>query len=198
MSIVTPKQKKEKMRMRIIRTAGELFEKKGFGKTSVGEIAKELGVGRTTIYDYFSDKNEMLALHFETVMEDYLVKALGLLAENRPLQEKLTAFAALQIEYSIYHQRLQQFFRAISKTSSGGTRKVIARLRERHTEIYRAMNDVIKAAVKEREIVDLPVELLVQLIINATAFPLKSAGDPAQTARQVISIFWTGISANRS
>jgi AcrR family transcriptional regulator len=46
----------EEKRTRILDVAGEMFFRKGFGNTSIDEIAAELGVGKPFIYYYFRDK----------------------------------------------------------------------------------------------------------------------------------------------
>jgi AcrR family transcriptional regulator len=38
----------------------------GFAKTSVGEVARELGISKTTVYQYFSSKDEILRFVIES------------------------------------------------------------------------------------------------------------------------------------
>lgn len=46
----------EEKRTRILDVAGDMFFRKGYGNTSIDEIAAELGVGKPFIYYYFRDK----------------------------------------------------------------------------------------------------------------------------------------------
>lgn len=52
------------LRNRIMDAAIVCIGKKGIDKTRIGDIAKELGIARQTIYNYFSSKNELLDLTF--------------------------------------------------------------------------------------------------------------------------------------
>jgi AcrR family transcriptional regulator len=55
---------KEEFRKKIIITAGQIFSRYGFKKTSMEEIARELKMGKSSIYYYFSSKVEI----FEAVV----------------------------------------------------------------------------------------------------------------------------------
>jgi AcrR family transcriptional regulator len=47
-------------RNEILRVSGNLFLKNGFEKTTILEIAKEVGFTRNTIYSYFNSKDEII------------------------------------------------------------------------------------------------------------------------------------------
>lgn len=56
---------KEKIRNSLLESAGKLFLRKGFLKTSMREIARDAGVGLANIYNYFRSKDEI----FRTVVQ---------------------------------------------------------------------------------------------------------------------------------
>ena len=56
----TSKRNKENRPTEIINSALKLFEKKGFEETSFSDIAKDCDIARSTIYLYFSDKNDLI------------------------------------------------------------------------------------------------------------------------------------------
>jgi AcrR family transcriptional regulator len=53
--------RKELVRDQLIGIAAELFESKGFDQTSMNDIAQALGLGRSAVYHYFRNKEEILA-----------------------------------------------------------------------------------------------------------------------------------------
>jgi AcrR family transcriptional regulator len=55
---------KEEFRRKIIVTAGKIFSRYGFKKTTMDEIAKALKMGKSSIYYYFKSKEEI----FEAVV----------------------------------------------------------------------------------------------------------------------------------
>ena len=50
------------MRLNIAHAAAELIFRNGFNETSVSQIAKRTGIGKSTIYDYFTSKDEIILL----------------------------------------------------------------------------------------------------------------------------------------
>jgi len=55
---------KEEYRKKIIKTAGQIFSRYGFKKTTMEEIAKALKIGKSSIYYYYKSKEEI----FEAVV----------------------------------------------------------------------------------------------------------------------------------
>ena len=53
-------QKKKATRAAIMEAAINLFGERGYERTSVSALAKAAGIGKGTIYSYFSSKNEIL------------------------------------------------------------------------------------------------------------------------------------------
>jgi AcrR family transcriptional regulator len=91
--------KKKKTRQAIMDAAIKLFSEKGFEKTSVDELAKEAGVGKSTIYGYFHTKNEI----FLAFCEDQVDFVFTDLAQKRDpdasLQEQLLTLFMGQFRY---------------------------------------------------------------------------------------------------
>jgi len=54
--VVNKKEKKDK----IIGAAIQVFAKKGFAKTTINDIANAAGIGKGTVYEYFSNKEEII------------------------------------------------------------------------------------------------------------------------------------------
>src|SRR5512135_135339 len=68
----TPLTEQEQMRRRheIFGTSVKLFLKNGFQETSMREIAEEAGIGKSTLYDYFPTKDDILAWGVEDELMD--------------------------------------------------------------------------------------------------------------------------------
>ncbi len=57
---MTVKSLKEARRDQILKAAEKVFSDKGFQNSTISDVAKETGVSDTTIYEYFSSKEELL------------------------------------------------------------------------------------------------------------------------------------------
>ncbi|MBO6538172.1 MAG: TetR family transcriptional regulator [Rhizobiaceae bacterium] len=53
--------RKELVRDQLIDIAARMFDEKGYANTGIGDIAQEIGLGRSAVYHYFRNKEEILA-----------------------------------------------------------------------------------------------------------------------------------------
>ena len=60
----------EKTRQKILEAAERQFSKKGFDATSIGAIAKEVGVNKGLIYYHFTDKDDIIISLFTSIIDD--------------------------------------------------------------------------------------------------------------------------------
>ena len=58
---------KEDIRSRILTVARQQFERKGYVKTSMREIAELAGVGVGNIYNYFTSKDELFSMKWSVL-----------------------------------------------------------------------------------------------------------------------------------
>jgi len=63
--VATPKfatnPRKELVREQLIDIAARMFDSKGYAQTGMGDIAQAIGLGRSAVYHYFRNKEEILA-----------------------------------------------------------------------------------------------------------------------------------------
>ena len=68
---MTPKQvDKEARRREIAFAAADLFSQRGLARTTIQDIAQNAGIGKGTVYEYFSSKDEILSASFEYIFHD--------------------------------------------------------------------------------------------------------------------------------
>jgi AcrR family transcriptional regulator len=83
--------RKEKNRGRIRIAALELFEKHGFKKVSVNDIADKAGVSPVTIYNNFGNKDELIRDVIKNLSTELLKNYEGIVRSDKPFLEKLDA-----------------------------------------------------------------------------------------------------------
>jgi AcrR family transcriptional regulator len=64
----------DEKRKQIIEGAIKVFNKKGYHKATVREIAKEAGIGLGSVYDYVNSKDDILYLFFENYVNTFFDK----------------------------------------------------------------------------------------------------------------------------
>lgn len=62
--------KGERRKLQIINTAKEMFIQNGFQSTHIGQVCEKLNIARGTVYQYFSNKKEIIYIILDAVIED--------------------------------------------------------------------------------------------------------------------------------
>lgn len=97
--------KGERRKQQIIDTAKEMFIEKGFQSTHIGQVCEKLNIARGTVYQYFSNKKEILYALMDSVIEkieDVLdTDDLQEFLSANPPQDKIVVFIKNRISQSI-------------------------------------------------------------------------------------------------
>jgi AcrR family transcriptional regulator len=80
---------KEEKKNDIMMAAVRLFARKGFEKTTISDIAVEAGIGKGTVYEYFSNKEEMIHQSFHFFLKQMEMDFEDILLTDLPAVEKL-------------------------------------------------------------------------------------------------------------
>ena len=78
-------------RPRLVTAATAVFAAKGYASTRVADIAEHAGVGKGTVYEYFSSKEELLFAVFESINEKISTRVSVTLSKDGSAREKLLA-----------------------------------------------------------------------------------------------------------
>lgn len=106
-------------RMRIAHAAIEVFARQGFERSKMEDVARQAGVGKGTLYEYYADKEALLQGAFGLLMETFMVQLKSAVRHDAPPLEILRAItdgtiAAMEhvgsvykffIEYMLYASR---------------------------------------------------------------------------------------------
>ncbi|MCX6300862.1 MAG: TetR/AcrR family transcriptional regulator [Bacteroidia bacterium] len=101
---------KEEFRRKVIITAGAIFSRYGFKKTTMDEIAKGLKMGKSSIYYYFESKEEIfeaVVLHEANILRNELTTAIK--SVESPV-EKLKNYVFVRMKT---FEKLSNYYNAI-------------------------------------------------------------------------------------
>jgi AcrR family transcriptional regulator len=87
------------MQREILDAAAALFRAQGYADTSLGDVAAYVGIGRTTLYEYFSDKEDLLASVVEDRIPSVMDGLVGDIPEDIPVADRLAELIVRGIEY---------------------------------------------------------------------------------------------------
>ncbi|MBN1107582.1 MAG: TetR/AcrR family transcriptional regulator [Bacteroidales bacterium] len=128
---------KEEFRRRVITIAGQIFSRYGFRKTTMEEIARELKMGKSSIYYYFESKEEIfeaVVLHEANMLRNELTKAIK--SVESPVGKmknyvfvRMKAFEKLSNYYNAIFDKNLDHFDFIERIRSRYDREELAILR---------------------------------------------------------------------
>lgn len=87
------REKKEK----VLKSAFELMNASDDGNITIEELAKHSNVGKTTIFKYFGNKDNLIREVYKYFMEEMIKRAKKIIDENKPFEETLAALTQNKI-----------------------------------------------------------------------------------------------------
>jgi len=93
--------RKSNKRQLILEEAAKLFRQKGFGGTSMRDLAGEVGIEAASMYNHIKSKDEILELICFRVSSTYISQLADIEATNASYVEKIKALIRLHIRLMI-------------------------------------------------------------------------------------------------
>ena len=128
---------KEEFRKKVIISAGQIFSRYGFKKTTMDEVAKALKMGKSSIYYYFNSKEEIfdaVVLYEANILRNELTTAIKSVESPIGKMEKyvfvrMKSFEKLSNYYNAIFDKNLDHFEFIEKIREKYDREEIAILR---------------------------------------------------------------------
>lgn len=131
-------------RTALLDAARVLIEETGTAQINIGEVALAAGVGRTTFYDYFSDRDDLIASLVEEELPNVLAQLISSVPEDLPIPERLSDLAARTVEFVA----TDRVFGVVLHREAGRLgQDAQDRIRESHIELSTEMADLYRQGV---------------------------------------------------
>ena len=172
----------------ILDMAQELFATWGYRDTSFGDIAAAVGIGRTTLYDYFTDKDDLLASLVEETLPPTIRKIVDHVPAESSPAERLRHLVTRMVEFVAVEPILGlMLHREVPRLSESAQERVASA----HRSLAREFVDTYRAGVLAGELKRLPPDLagrfLNDLIMSA-AQALIDSEDPAEALPSITGV----------
>lgn len=83
----------------VLAAAVRLFTERGIDQVTMGDIAAEVGLARSSLYRYFSDKGHLLARWFHIEMAPLVAASHDITSADVPATERLEQWLDLHLDY---------------------------------------------------------------------------------------------------
>ncbi|NJC97078.1 MAG: TetR/AcrR family transcriptional regulator [Anaerolineales bacterium] len=186
-------EEQAKRRHEIFHQVANVFLKKGFQETSMREIAEAAGLGKSTLYDYFKNKDEILVYFFEDQLNDMTEEAQKIAMQNLSANARLRQITekyleSLQANKSLFLKLMQE-----SQRLKLESQKQVQAKRYGYQDLIRALIDEgIREGVFRNVNSLLAARLLIGSISSAV-YGSRSTGSPQEMLQETLDIFFKGI-----
>jgi AcrR family transcriptional regulator len=159
-------------RKQIVEAATELFGSTGYFKTSIKDIAKRAGVSPGLVYQYVTDKDDVLLLVLEQVVDAYARELPPAIAKaTTPIAKLVAAISA--------YCRIVDDMRAATVLAYRSTKSLPKHKREviqkKELATNTMISDVVRECIEGGYIRDVEVDIFTyQIVMTAHGWALKS------------------------
>lgn len=155
------KQKKIDKRLHIIKTAVDLFERKGVNNITLKQIAKKADVSLKKLSQYFADKEDLIYTYYEIGFETVIDQLIQTKSFNKfTLQEQIHAFLEYSLEYYAEHRSFVRKTFTKTVVPTGKSLKQTIALRKQGKLIF---HEFLASAI---EINEIPKPISVKIVEN--------------------------------
>jgi TetR/AcrR family transcriptional regulator, cholesterol catabolism regulator len=154
------------MKQKIIQESILLFERKGFGSTSIQDIVDALNVTKGTFYYYFSSKEQLLMDIHSEYIEDLLKRQAAIIEQSGTFREKLHEMIYLLIaDIEVQGPSGRVFFREMRHLEEEHAEEV----RQKRDTFRRNLEHILTQGIKQGEFrKELQTEMLSFAILGMT------------------------------
>lgn len=186
-------EQQTKRRHEIFHQVVSVFMKKGFHETSMHEIAQVAGLGKSTLYDYFKAKDEILIYFFEDQLNDLTNEAQKIALQNLSADKRLRQVMEKYMEILQSNKSLFMRLTAEAQRLKPESQKQIQDKRHAYQDLIRALID---EGIREGVFRKVDSLLAARLLLSAmtpVVYGSRFTGTPQEMLKETLDIFFKGI-----
>lgn len=166
---------------RILTAFGELLFSHGLPGLTMTDVARHAGVGRTAVYNYFADIEELLISYALDETERFLAELRDALAELPNPVDRLAMYVRAQVEdLSRRHLPPGPAMAAVLSPSS------FAKLADHVGELSILLQDILRAGMEEGYLPEADVREQAQLVHGTlSSSAARGSDEPAELERRI-------------
>lgn len=188
-------EEQARRRKEIFHASVHLFLSKGFNETSMREIAEAAGIGKSTLYDYFPSKDDILLSFVEDELQTLTEQMREIANQKIGAQEKLRRMMFAYMEYLATNE---DFYMKLSTEVQRLAQNSLERIqRKRH-----ALQDMVRGTVEEgiregcfRSVDSLLATRVIFTALTPAVYTTRPSGSRQQMMEEAFTLMLKGIQA---
>ncbi len=133
----------------ILNASAKIFAQYGFDRSKIDNIAKEAGIGKGTIYGYFSSKDELFTECIKYYFKKYYIYTVKSIRNKTVFREKLLAFTKSRCDFL---EKNYDFTKFIFTTSYNLPMDIKIWMLKSKIEVDTLVKEIIEKAVNNGEL----------------------------------------------
>ncbi len=189
------KEELNRRRHEIFNACVPLFLEQGFQETSMQEIARAAGMGKSSLYDYFKTKNEIISWVAEDEIYDLTELAKGIASQELPAAEKIKQVMRAHMNHMLEQK---DFYIKLAFEIQRLSADTMKRLQVQRHDYQDLLCRLVEQAIQEGDFRPVPPLFAARVILsllNPAVFTSRPTGTPEQTMEEAIEIFYRGVTA---
>ncbi len=170
-----------------------LFLQKGFRETTMQEIARAAGMGKSTLYDYFQTKDEILISFVEDAIYDLTEQAKQIADQDLPADEKLHQVLRAHLAYLMANK---EFYLKMTFEVQRLALESQQRIQDQRHAYQDLICKLIEEAVRQgrfRPINPLLATRTILALLTPAVYTSRPTGTPEQMMDEALDIFYHGV-----
>lgn len=172
----------------LMKKTEEILLELGYGGFNFSVLSKNLGIGRSTLYEYYSSKDELIADYMTRLMDNFMkdLKAVRRILDGK---EQILRLIQLMIKYAHIHHVLQMV--PLLKQDA-----LLEKFKNDHLKIIEDIHAIVEDG-KSQDVIrkEIPTEVLVSLLFNTINKPSSIEMDLKKWSEWIWEIIYIGIQA---
>jgi TetR/AcrR family transcriptional regulator, cholesterol catabolism regulator len=180
-------------RREIFNASVNLFLEKGFPETSMREIAEAAGMGKSSLYDYFNTKDDILLFIFEEVVSTMIERAQAIAGLSIPPEARITRIMDMQLDYLQENNSLMWLLSAEARRLKPESQQ---RVHVRRYAFQDLMRSIIEEGISRGDFRQVDTLLAARLMIDSLVSVLytsRPTGSAKAMLDEAVGIFLRGI-----
>jgi TetR/AcrR family transcriptional regulator, cholesterol catabolism regulator len=185
----------DRRRHEIFSASVHLFLEKGFQETSMQEIARAAGMGKSSLYDYFKTKDDILVSVVEDELYDLGERARIIASQDLPAVERLRQVMRAHLEYLLENK---EFYTTLLVEVQRLGLEAQRRLQVKRHVYQDLLCDLVEKGIQEgtfRPVTPLLAARTILSLFTPAVFTSRPTGTPEQMMDETIDIFFRGVQA---
>jgi AcrR family transcriptional regulator len=188
-------EEQTRRRKEIFNASVHLFLDKGFNETSMREIAEAAGIGKSTLYDYFPSKDDILLSFVEDEIQKLTEKVEDITNRNVGALEKLRQMMFAYMEYLATNE---DFFMKLSFEVQRLAQQSLERIQRKRHDLQDKVRSIIEEGIREGCFRPVDSLLATRVIFNAltpAVYSTRPSGSRQQMMEEAFTLMLKGIQA---